>query len=237
MFSTNNTIESKAAHILNKKINKSSINLALESDIDIYGVQFDLKYNPNEIILDESDIYSKVNGIKTYSRLKENGLVRILMFGMNGEKVLDINSSSISDILDINFKPIDMFNGSSQIELIDVTLAGKGGEEVSVSTSIFEVSFNTPIRTALSKNYPNPFNPSTNISYQLSNPGLVTMVIYDIKGSEIKTLVQEYQDANYYNIVWNGLNNNGQAVASGRYLLKMFGPDGFSESITMTLIK
>ena len=124
----------------------------------------------------------------------------------------------------------------SQVELIDVILAGKGGEEVSVSTPTFEVSFNTPIRTSLSKNYPNPFNPSTTINYELSTAGLVTLVIYDLKGSEVKTLVQGHQEVNYYNVVWNGLNNSGQSVASGRYLLKMSAP-GYAESITMTLLK
>ena len=81
-----------------------------------------------------------------------------------------------------------MFNGVSQVELIDVILAGKGGEEVSGSTSAFEGSFNTPIRTSLSKNYPNPFNPSTTINYELSTAGLVTLVIYDLKGSEVKSI-------------------------------------------------
>ncbi len=60
---------------------------------------------------------------------------RVLMFGMNGEKILDVNVNNIADILDINFQAADMFNGVSQVELIDVILAGKGGEEVSVSTS------------------------------------------------------------------------------------------------------
>ena len=87
--------------------------------------------------------------------------------------------NNIADILDINFQPADMFNGVSQVELIDVILAGRGGEEVSVSTPIFEVSFNTPTKTSLSKNYPNPFNPSTTINYELSNPGLVSLVIYE----------------------------------------------------------
>ena len=236
MFASEAKIVAKAANFVDQSVNKSSINLTVESDSDIYGVQFDIKYNAQELNLTEGDIKSKVDGVNIYSRVKEEGIARVLMFGMNGEKILDINASNFADILDINFQAADMFNGISQVELIDVVLAGKGGEELSVLTSTFEVSFNTPKRTSLSKNYPNPFNPSTTVEYELSTPGLVTLVIYDLKGSEVKTLVQEHQDVDYHNVVWNGLNNSGQSVASGRYLLKMSAP-GYTESITMTLLK
>ena len=236
IFASNAKIAAKTASLANQSVKKSSINLTVESISDIYGVQFDIKYNPQELSLTENDIKSKVAGINIYSRVKEEGSARVLMFGMNGEKILDVNAGNIADILDINFQPAEMFNGLSQVELVDVTLAGKGGAEVSVSTSTFEVSFNTPIRTSLSKNYPNPFNPSTTIDYELSNAGMVSLVIYDLKGAVVKTLVQEHQEPNYHNVVWDGLNNSGQSVASGRYLLKMNAP-GYTETITMTLLK
>ena len=237
VFASEAKIAAKTANLIDQSVKKSSLNLTVESNSDIYGVQFDIKYNAKELNLTEGDIKSKVAGVNIYSRVKEDGIARVLMFGMNGEKILDVNANNIADILDINFQSADMFDGVSQIELIDVILAGKGGEEVSVSPSTtFEVSFNTPTRTSLSKNYPNPFNPSTTINYELSTAGLVTLVIYDLKGSEVKTLVQEHQDVNYHKVVWNGLNNSGQSVASGRYLLKMSAP-GYTESITMTLLK
>ena len=50
------------------------------------------------------------------------------------------------------------------------------------------------------------------------------------------TLINEVQEADYHNLVWNGLNENGQSVASGRYILKMTAP-GYAETITMTLLK
>ena len=158
------------------------------------------------------------------------------MFSMNGDKILDVNTANIADILDIDFQPTDMFIGISKVELIDVILAGKGGEEVSVSSAAFDVEFYTPQQTSLTKNYPNPFNPSTTIDYQLSDAGMVSMIIYDLKGAVVKTLVNEVQETDYHNVVWNGLNENGQSVASGRYILKMTAP-GYTETITMTLLK
>ena len=217
-------------------LKKSNINLNVESKTDIYGLQFDIKYNPQELNLSESGIMSNVSGIKVYSRVIEEGIARVLMFSMSGEKILDINTTNIVDILDIDFQPADMFNGTSQVELIDVILAGNGGEEVSVSSAAFDVAFYTPKKTSLTKNYPNPFNPSTTIDYQISDAGMVSIIIYDLKGAEVRTLVNEVQEADYHNVVWYGLNENGQSVASGRYILKMTAP-GYAETITMTLLK
>ena len=236
IFASEAKIVAKTANLADQSIKKSNINLTVESNTDIYGVQFDIKYNPQELNLSESGIMSNVSGIKVYSRVKEEGIARVLMFSMSGDKILDINTANIADILDIDFQPADMFNGTSKVELIDVILAGKGGEEVSVSSAAFDVAFYTPQQTSLTKNYPNPFNPSTTIDYQLSDAGMVSMIVYDIKGAAVKTLVNEVQEADYHNLVWNGLNENGQSVASGRYILKMTAP-GYAETITMTLLK
>ena len=236
IFASEAKIVAKTANLADQSIKKSNINLTVESNTDIYGVQFDIKYNPQELNLSESGIMSNVSGIKVYSRVKEEGIARVLMFSMSGDKILDVNTANIADILDIDFKPADMFNGTSKVELIDVILAGKGGEEVSVSSAAFDVTFYTPQQTSLKKNYPNPFNPSTTIDYQLSDAGMVSMIVYDLKGAAVKILVNEVQEADYHNVVWNGFNENGQSVASGRYILKMTAP-GYAETITMTLLK
>ena len=236
IFASEAKIVAKTANLADQSIKKSIINLTIESKVDIYGIQFDIKYNPKELNLSESGIISNVSGIKVYSRVKEQGIARVLMFSMSADKLLDVNTANIADILDIDFQPADMFTGTSKVELIDVILAGKGGEEVSVSSAIFDVEFYTPHQTSLEKNYPNPFNPSTTIDYQLSVSGMVTIIVYDLKGKEIKTLVNEVQVADYHNVVWNGHNENGQSVASGRYILKMTAP-GYAETITMTLLK
>ena len=236
IFASEAKIVAKTANLADLNIKKSNINLTVESNTDIYGVQFDIKYNPKELNLSESGIISNVSGIKVYSRVKEEGIARVLMFSMSGEKILDVNTANIADILDIDFQPADVFYGTSKVELIDVILAGKGGEEVSVTSAAFDVAFHTPQQTSLTKNYPNPFNPSTTIDYQLSDAGMVSMIVYDLKGATVKTLVNEVQEADYHNVVWNGLNENGQSVASGRYILKMTAP-GYVETITMTFLK
>ncbi len=67
-------------------------------------------------------------------------------------------------------------------------------------------------------NYPNPFNPSTTISYALPYSSRIELNIYDITGKVVKTFTKEVQSAGYHSIVWNGKNRNGIKVSSGVYL-------------------
>ena len=68
------------------------------------------------------------------------------------------------------------------------------------------------------QNYPNPFNPTTNIDFELNELGHVRIIIYDIIGREVKTLINSIQDPGYKSIKWNATNNAGQPVSAGIYL-------------------
>ena len=74
-----------------------------------------------------------------------------------------------------------------------------------------------PIVTKFLGNYPNPFNPSTTFSYSLANESEVELSIFNVKGQKIRTLVNECQSAGMYQVIWNGMNDNGKKVSSGIY--------------------
>jgi hypothetical protein len=93
-----------------------------------------------------------------------------------------------------------------------------------------------PAAFALSQNYPNPFNPSTMISYALPKSTQVSVVVYDLLGNKVKTLVNESADAGSYDVVWNATNDLGVQVPSGNYILKMVAGD-FTQTRKMTLLK
>ena len=78
-----------------------------------------------------------------------------------------------------------------------------------------------PTVFALEQNYPNPFNPSTTIKYQIPADANVNLVIYNVQGQQIRTLVAKEQKAGYYNVVWDGRNEAGQTVSSGLYLYRV----------------
>jgi hypothetical protein len=70
-------------------------------------------------------------------------------------------------------------------------------------------------------NYPNPFNASTTISFNLPKAGQVTLTIYDIAGREIKQLVEGDYEVGPYSIIWDGQDSDGQIVSSGIYFYKL----------------
>ncbi len=98
------------------------------------------------------------------------------------------------------------------------------GSESDLATIDF-VDNDNPVQipkvTKLNKNYPNPFNPETTISYSVKNAGPVSINIFNIKGQKINTLVNESKAAGNYKIVWKGLDNNNKKVASGIYFYRM----------------
>ena len=83
-----------------------------------------------------------------------------------------------------------------------------------------------PKETALLPNYPNPFNPETWIPYQLSEPADVTLNIYAVNGTLVRTLPLGYQLPGYYTnknqaAYWDGCNNLGEPVANGIYFYQL----------------
>ena len=73
----------------------------------------------------------------------------------------------------------------------------------------------------LAQNFPNPFNPSTTIGYDLREKGPVSIRIYDVGGHLVRTLVDGVKEAGRYSAVWDGASERGTAVASGIYFYKM----------------
>jgi hypothetical protein len=79
-----------------------------------------------------------------------------------------------------------------------------------------------PTSFGLDQNYPNPFNPSTTISYQVPDDGLqVKIVVYNMTGQLVRTLVDANQRAGEYKVVWDGRSDNGQQVSTGLYFFRM----------------
>lgn len=78
-----------------------------------------------------------------------------------------------------------------------------------------------PKTYALDQNYPNPFNPSTTIRFSLPFASHVTLRVFNMLGQEVATLLDNVREAGYMQVVWNGRNQSGVAVASGMYLYQI----------------
>jgi hypothetical protein len=70
------------------------------------------------------------------------------------------------------------------------------------------------------QNHPNPFNPSTQFTFQLSQPGSVSLVIYDILGRQVAELARGIHEPGRYSIVWNAADGSNKHVSSGVYFAR-----------------
>jgi len=218
----------------NEDNNPNAVEITIHSDVDIYGVQFDLDYDNNLLSLSEGQITSLVNSADVYSKVIEPGKARVIMFSMQGDKIMS-SSNSVSSVINIAFDTMDGISNAN-IAISNLILAGANGVSVDCEKeSSYDINF-MPQETSLEKNYPNPFNPSTTIPFNITQAGNVLLNVYDMSGSLVKTLASDYKEAGSYKVIWNGLNNDGQQVASGQYILKMSAPN-YSNTLQMTFIK
>jgi len=97
--------------------------------------------------------------------------------------------------------------------------------EVMIRALVYTGSANddetTPELVLDAANFPNPFNPTTTISFSLPESGLTTLNIYNLKGQLVRSLVNGDMASGKQNIVWNGLDNSNRPVASGVYFYKV----------------
>jgi len=103
---------------------------------------------------------------------------------------------------------------------------------VKTATPVNEKPDNVPSSYSLSQNYPNPFNPSTRIDYALKETGKVSIIVYDVLGREVTTLVDGVQSAGQHSVTFNANN-----LPSGVYIYSLTTPDGSRLVKKMILMK
>ena len=116
------------------------------------------------------------------------------------------------------------------IDTLMVYLQGSGEPVLGITSD------QLPREFALSANYPNPFNPSTTIAYQLPQSVPVTLTVYNLLGQRVRRLVQGVLAPGYYRAVWNGRNDAGVAVGSGIYIYRFEAGD-YRQVRKMILLK
>ena len=111
----------------------------------------------------------------------------------------------------------------NQRQVLELTLGG--GMRI-VSVEPLDADGTETATDGLVSNVPNPFNPSTQITYRLEASGAVRLRIYNTLGQVVRTLVHEVQPAGRYQVVWDSRDERGVAVASGVYLARLIYPGG-----------
>ena len=190
-----------------------NIELNIQSSEKIMGIQFDMKYNDSELNFTGAEAIPNDYMFKYID--KDNGIIRGLMFSLEGKK---LNQNDIESLIAFDFTPNNDFDGISKIEFLDVIIAGKDGMQL--ESSLSSININTsdliPSTTTLHSSYPNPFNPITQISYELANDENINISVYDTMGRHVDELINGFQNSGEYNISWNASNQ-----ASGTYFIQM----------------
>ena len=143
----------------------------------------------------------------------------------------DFDGSGKVDFLDF-FEFADAFggtnlkydlDGSGKVDFDDFfTFADSFGKEV--RAKLMELArqyIGLPAMPQLQSNYPNPFNTSTTIRYQIIESGLVQLDIFDLVGQRTRSLISGIQEPGSYEILWDGANEQGMKVSTGIYLAKL----------------
>ncbi len=216
-----------------------TFSVCADSDSNIAGYQFGVD-------VEDFTVTSVSNGAASANVLSENGQTFSLAFSFTGgfieagsnlelavfEGTVAQGSTGGSALVVAGGGSLAVSNQSAQNLSVNVINNGWDGSTLGSELSL-------PGVYSLEQAYPNPFNPSTTIDYTLKENSEVSIIVYDLMGREVKTLVNEFQLSNggsTHSVVWNGTDNSGQMASSGIYIYRMVSND-FTKSHRITLMK
>ncbi len=188
----------------------------------IYNVQPGTK--GNEIVLTLSNI-SEINSAENVevSLLKKSSSLSFHSENLSIDLIESNNEAEASFTFDINRNaPVN------KKDTVEFLIADNSSIYL---TKQFIFNYTPPNEFKLEQNFPNPFNPTTTIQYQLPADSKVTLKVYDILGSEVATLIDKEQEAGYKEVQFNG-----SSYASGMYIYRLTS-GSFSSIKKMLIIK
>ena len=218
-------------HVANSEIetiysvdeNSNSISININTLYDIKGVQLEFSslgevYN----ITSSHDI----NDMQKFEG-QADGFYKLGLLDMNGQAYIPAGNN---DVITISYE------GSGTLDLVNAVLADSEGHTIPATINNRKGSSTVPETFTLDQNRPNPFNPTTEISYSLPEASDVKLDVYNIMGQKVTTLVDQYQDAGTHSVTWNSRDDNGHQVASGIYFYRLTA-DNYVETKKMILMK
>ena len=198
----------------------------------VAGLELILKYDPAMIRIGDVQPTARLDGM-TVEQSVSDGMIHIIIYSVDGRT---FQSPSLNTLLNI---PVEFRgNGGGSISVEQAIIADPQAQGVTLSITNGSVKVSkTPTSFTLGLNAPNPFNPSTRISYDVPQTSRIRLTIYNLLGQEVVVLVDGVQAVGRYTVDWHGTNTQGHSVASGVYLYRLTSETGFTETRRMTLLK
>jgi hypothetical protein len=207
-----------------KKISDNVILVELANTDPIAGFQFSINARGG-IALQAFEGTERTfgAGLAIYQYLKDGSTLNVVLLapfraslsagqGVIGKVSFEPASGSSADSARVFLTNVEICNADAKI--LDVTAQ-------QLCWSLRQNNENASSSFRLEQNYPNPFNPSTTITYKLSKPAQVQLVIYDITGREVRTLVSQQQPEGQYAVKWNAVDDEGAVLPSGMYIARL----------------
>lgn len=186
----------------------------------------DLAY---DILYDHAELQNRTNGIESETELADIYLQKAKQVWQRYHRYVNYNRSSIGQThFDLATRQqnaaIHFFQAESQSEFYRrLELAQTAFEYIDRQsmTSVKEDGLAAQEPFLLLQNYPNPFNARTQIQYSLHRSGRVRLQVFNIAGQVVRNLVDDFLQVGSYSVTWDGLNNQGQTIASGIYFYRL----------------
>lgn len=185
-------------------------------DESIQSLRFSLHYDPRVLQFSSFQKSASLDKFVVVVNAEEPGKLHVALAGIEG-----IKSDKV--LFEFSFSSEWSANTITELKLVDVTandlivkniLNGK----IYLSSPDAELA---PLKYELFQNYPNPFNQDTHIVFQIPHAGQVQLVVFNVNGEKIKTLLNEIKPAGKYRIAWDGKTDHGTETATGIYILRM----------------
>ena len=216
-----------------------SMPILLESGENIRTFELEIGYDPEALIFQSINWDNSVGGMSILDT-HEEGLVRVSAAGIGA-----LASGSFS-LGTIDFEMSSSFIDQQTVVTINRSRLNEENILINEASAVFTNALlivddwgvgGVPEVFSLEQNFPNPFNPVTQIRYQLPEQARVSIVIYDAMGREVKNLVPgKSQLTGFHQVSWNATNNSGDPVSAGMYIYSIQAGD-FRETRKMVLIK
>jgi len=191
--------------------------VAIEEANNIYSIEGAIEFDPNAIQINDL-VWNQSFGNFFIEEENTDGLIRFVVAGVNPV-------SGIDELFKVNLEILNGLSGETTMNLINLRLNESSiidlASSSEISQSVLSADNEIPYQFTLHNNYPNPFNPETNIQFDIPESLPVKLAIYDLSGKEVNVLVQNTFAPGKYKVVWNGKDQYGQPVSAGMYIYQI----------------
>jgi len=211
-----------------------SFTVDIECQESLGGAYFCIEFDPENIEIESVFLDESADNLELNWAV-DGGMLMIAVYSWNGIA----SSITEGDLITVCYGGKSVL-GDDGFEISHAEFASGSGEVIDAHYDLSmseKLSLEMPETSSLSiAGYPNPFNGYVTISYELPREGKYDLVIFDILGREVKTLMDSYKSSGGGAIVWDGTNNYGGEISSGIYFARLRG-ETVSASIKLFMLK